>query len=482
MHQGFTKDEWDICIKVLKELARDPEKTIDVMALKGLVTKIYKRAKKDNKKAVVEQKVENLLAKTQNLSITKIQRINRRQGVLKQYDKLLLSKTVLHQREQNSVETHFEQDNNIELELPQRCYCCKKSYKKVHFFYHLLCEECAQLSFRKRNQHVDLSGRRALITGGRVKIGYLLALSMLRDGAEVWVTTRFPNDAAQRFSKEPDFENWNSRLKIVSLDLRNLNELNQFIQYFLQEVVYLDIIVNNAAQTIKRPAEFYAHLFDFEQQTAASLPENIKDCLVFNKPFQFLINPSEQKLLPFEAEKYFPKGQLDKDAQQIDLRNENSWSQLIQDVTPLEMLEVQLVNVTAPFILNGMLLPLFKQSPFERKFIVNVSAMEGQFNRSSKTPFHPHTNMAKAALNMMTRTSAQQYAQEGIYMNSVDTGWITQENPHQKKEQIKAEGFVTPLDETDGMARIYDPIVQGIQNPETPLFGHFLKDFKPFEW
>jgi NAD(P)-dependent dehydrogenase (short-subunit alcohol dehydrogenase family) len=167
----------------------------------------------------------------------------------------------------------------------------------------------------------------------------------------------------------------------------------------------------------------------------------------------------------------------------LDTRPINSWSLKLDQVSTIELLEVQLVNAIAPFLLNSKLKPLMLRSRFERRFIINVSAMEGQFNRESKTPFHPHTNMAKAALNMMTRTSASDYAEDNIFMNSVDTGWITDENPYPKKMHLQYErGFYPPLDIIDGMARLYDPIVQGLKQVETPQFGYFLKDYFPHPW
>ena len=290
-------------------------------------------------------------------------------------------------------------------------------------------------------------------------------------------------DCAKRFSQESDFDTWAHRLKIVDLDLRNLNAVQDFVQYLLQNETHLDIIINNAAQTVKRPQAFYQHLFEFEQQEKALLPEKWQQILPFDTPFHFLTSVAEQKLLPYQTDSFFPKGEYDKHQQQIDKRTQNSWTLLLDQVPAMEMLETQLVNVTAPFMLNSMLKPLLCQSPFNRKFIINVSAMEGQFNRAAKTPFHPHTNMAKAALNMMTRTSAQDYALSGIFMNSVDTGWITQENPFHTQERLyQEEGFVPPLDEIDGMARIYDPIASGLYSTEMPLFGHFLKDYKPYFW
>jgi NAD(P)-dependent dehydrogenase (short-subunit alcohol dehydrogenase family) len=180
---------------------------------------------------------------------------------------------------------------------------------------------------------------------------------------------------------------------------------------------------------------------------------------------------------------YFPPQTFDRDGQQVDLRPINSWTLKLDRVSTPELLEVQLVNAIAPFTIDSKLKPLLMRSRFERRFIINVSAMEGQFNRKHKTTAHPHTNMAKAALNMMTRTSAADYAEDNIFMNSVDTGWITNENPYPKSQRMeKEQDFYPPLDVIDGMARIYDPIVTGINLPETPLFGHFLKDYFPYPW
>ncbi len=164
-----------------------------------------------------------------------------------------------------------------------------------------------------------------------------------------------------------------------------------------------------------------------------------------------------------------------------DLHPVNSWSQRIEEVDPVEMLEVQLCNSTAPFILIGRLRPALAASTARRKYIVNVSAMEGQFSRGYKGPGHPHTNMAKAAVNMLTRTSAQEMLEsDGILMTSVDTGWITDERPHPTKMRLAEEGFHAPLDLVDGAARVYDPIVRGEAGDD--LFGSFLKDYEPSPW
>jgi NAD(P)-dependent dehydrogenase (short-subunit alcohol dehydrogenase family) len=468
-------------MKVLKQVAKDPDCILDENLIKGLVTKIYKRAKKKNKAAALIQKIEMVNASN---TLIKTQKKILEQDKLKQYNRNIQEATLLVKEYLSPGSTANKEDEpkqNQELEFLnyKKCYICKVPYRKVHHFYHALCPECSEYNVEKRIQKSNLQGRVALVTGGRIKIGHLTALKLLRDGATVWVTTRFPNDCAKRFSQEPDFLEWKDRLNIYSLDLLDLKSIQLFIQYLQEMEPHLDILINNAAQTIKRPKEFYEHLRSFEEKPMIDLPDSLQGLIRSQiKPSKFL-----PQLSPIGKNDYFPLGQFDKDHQQVDLRTENSWTALLNEVSPVEFLETQLINVTAPFMLNSGLKAMMIKSPFERKFIVNVSAMEGQFNRISKTPFHPHTNMAKASLNMMTRTSAQEYALSNIFMNSVDTGWITQENPFPKKERlIFEEGFIPPLDETDGMARIYDPIATGINKEEIPLFGHFLKDYKPYFW
>lgn len=152
------------------------------------------------------------------------------------------------------------------------------------------------------------------------------------------------------------------------------------------------------------------------------------------------------------------------------------------EVASREAGEAYLVNALAPFILCGRLRALLERSPFERRFIVCASAMEGQFARASKTSFHPHLNMAKAALNMLVRTGAADLKGSNIFLSAVDTGWITDENPHPKASRLRGRGFVPPLDCVDGAARLYDPIARGLNEPDEPLCGHFLKDYAPHPW
>ncbi len=441
--------DWEACIRVLEILKDHPEENPDEELFKGLVVRIYKDARKRNR---LENKRADFKHDMEQLSKTYIfQRNDERDSEI----------PVLESGHKSKKK---EGKPKEKLKRPRGCYVCKKSYDTLHDFYHQLCPSCGDYNVKKRQTKVDLSGRIAMLTGGRKKIGLEIGLMLLRSGARLIVTTRFPNDALKRYSKEKDYEIWKDKVEFHGLDLRNLPSVQSFVSKMNEELPHMDILINNAAQTVKRPLAFYAHLLEGEE----------------NPP---LLEWKGREGLPQVADPFFPTGKFDKEGQQVDLRENNSWMTKLAEVNPVEMLEVQLVNSVSPFMLNGGLRPLMEKSPFERKFIVNVSAMEGVFNRTGKTPYHPHTNMAKASLNMMTRTSAQDYAESGIYMTSVDTGWITDENPEPKKQRMRDRGFVPPLDIVDGAARVLDPVFLGIlDRKRTPYHGVFLKDYKKSAW
>ena len=377
---------------------------------------------------------------------------------------------------------------------PRHCYICKDKYTRVDAFYHQLCPTCAEENHAKRDARTDLRGRRALLTGGRAKIGMYIALRLLRDGAHTTVTTRFPNDAIRRFTAMEDSGDWLHRLRIVGIDLRDPAQVVALADDVAAQGP-LDILINNAAQTVRRSPGAYSALAEAEADPLPAGPR--PEVLTFGKPsdahpaalagsLPAELSAHSLTALALVAGSATPERvaagvAVDAGGLLPDLVHTNSWVQTVGEVEPLELLEVQLCNSVAPFILVNRLRPALAASPARRKYVVNVSAMEGQFaGRRYKGAGHPHTNMAKAALNMLTRTSAEEMLSDGILMTAVDTGWITDERPHHTKMRLAEEGFHAPLDLVDGAARVYDPIVQG--EAGTDLYGCFLKDFRPAPW
>jgi NAD(P)-dependent dehydrogenase (short-subunit alcohol dehydrogenase family) len=393
------------------------------------------------------------------------------------------------------------------LQKPRPCYICKQPYTQVDSFYHQLCPDCAAMSHAKRDARTDLSGKRALLTGGRAKIGMYIALRLLRDGAHTTITTRFPRDAVRRFSSLPDAHEWLHRLRVVGIDLRDPAQVIGLCDAMI-EVGPLDILINNAAQTVRRSPGAYAPLSEGESQPLPDGP--LPELLTFGHtndahPQALAASIATHPLLSQQVlsqaggrtadeltalamaagssslDRLAAGTAIDAGGLVPDHHDANSWTQHVHEVDPLEMLEVQLANVTAPFLLVSRLRPAMAASEARRTYIVNVSAMEGQFGRGYKGPGHPHTNMAKASLNMLTRTSAKEMLEtDGILMTSVDTGWITDERPHPTKVRLAEEGFHAPLDLVDGAARVYDPIVRGEAGED--LYGVFLKDYTPAAW
>ncbi|WP_246056503.1 SDR family NAD(P)-dependent oxidoreductase [Nocardioides eburneiflavus] len=401
-----------------------------------------------------------------------------------------------------------------ELITARGCYICKQDFTLVDAFYHWLCPSCAAMSHTKRDQRTDLTGKRALLTGGRAKIGMYIALRLLRDGAHTTITTRFPKDAVRRFSAMPDSDDWLHRLKVVGIDLRDPTQVVSLADD-VAAAGPLDILINNACQTVRRTPGAYAPLVEAEslplpddsvpelvtfdrisEAHPAAIAGALRDTAVAHHEGESaehamaVHNAATLTALALKAghaslDAHLAGTAVDAGGLLPDVQTNNSWTQTVGEVDPLELLEVQLCNSIAPFLLVSRLRPALAAAAAAatsgRAYVVNVSAMEGQFSRRYKGPGHPHTNMAKAALNMMTRTSSgEMFETDSILMTAVDTGWITDERPHHEKLRIAAEGWHAPLDLVDGAARVYDPIVLGESG--TDLFGCFVKDYQPSPW
>ena len=493
--KGIDPDRMAIALEVLREVAALPPDHDDVRTMKRAASYMYKLIKKQRRAEIRLERQQHdldIIARTATGSPMRID--DETAGIP------LVSTTA----------GAFAG----ELITARGCYICKQDFTLVDAFYHWLCPTCAARSHVKRDQRTDLTGKRALLTGGRAKIGMYIALRLLRDGAHTTITTRFPKDAVRRFSSLPDSGEWIDRLKVVGIDLRDPTQVISLADD-VAAAGPLDILINNACQTVRRSPGAYAPLVEAESLPLP--PDSVPELVTFDRISEAhpaaiagalrdtavahhegesaehalaMHNAATLTALALKAghaslDAHLAGTAVDAGGLLPDVQTNNSWTQTVAEVDPLELLEVQLCNSIAPFLLVSRLRPALAAAAAaatsQRAYVVNVSAMEGQFSRRYKGAGHPHTNMAKAALNMLTRTSSgEMFETDRILMTAVDTGWITDERPHHEKLRIAAEGWHAPLDLVDGAARVYDPIVLGESG--TDLFGCFVKDYEPSPW
>jgi len=447
----FSQEEWNSCIKVLKELRNNPFENPDNKLLSGLISKIYKKAKKQNVKEVKIKTNKIDLAALKNTFIAKN----------------AINNTTLY-----SDKNRENSSNYYDLLKPKNCYACNSLYSKMHFFYGRMCPSCAEFNYDRRFDELDLSKSNVIITGARVKIGYAAALKLLRANANVIATSRFPAFALNQFMQEEDYSAWKDRLTVYGLDLRNLKAVEEFIQFFKANFTTLDVLINNAAQTIKYPDNHYLPISKGENQLLKQLSSSrlIKNTTPVLQQEKLL--ESSENLDDFEINRF---------GQPVDKRMKTSWNSTLEEISMYELLEVNLINQISPYFLIKELTPQFEKSNTKHKFIINVTSSEGQFSYNNKTMFHPHTNMTKAALNMMTRTAAMEYEKKNILMYAVDVGWISTGAIEPLRKTQFERGYIPPLDSVDGAARIMHPIYEALNKEPLPV-GTLLKNYKVEQW
>ena len=409
----------------------------------------------------------------------------------------------------------------------KNCYICKEKFglNNIHSFYGNLCKKCGDYNYSFRTMKLDFTGRIAIVTGGRVKIGYYIATKLLSYGAKVLITSRFPKDTLFKYQKDPEYEKWKNNLIIYPIDFRIFESTIKFVQFIRDNFPHVDILINNAAQTIRRTASYYKYLLPIETKDLSkeddkkiikndfiNLQKQLKEGEsaqsrnpqstkkeIQNSLISLMDNKSKeyQEILPLSViasqirimeEKSQPHVTvMGGDGQPYDFsKGKNSWNFEFDEIPFQEFTEVQIINTWTPYYLCVKLKPLMMQSPFPDKYIVNVTSVEGIFNHYKRSS-HVHTNMAKAALNMFTRTCGSYLKDIGIYMTCVDTGWVSPMNEmnglldKDKKNSYENEFMNVPLDELDGAMRVLHPIIEGIKN-KNYLFGILLKDYIKSPW
>lgn len=451
MDDLISSEDLETCLRVLRRAVDLDPTDSKVRAIEQAAAGLRKRAKKARR----------------------AERAKARQA----HDAALLAQTTLHQSQKTP-----DVDAPLlggALHAPRRCYACKQGYVQVHARYHAMCPTCGACNEARRAQRADLTRRVALVTGGRIKIGFATALKLLRDGATVHVSTRFPEDARARYAALPDVEQWKTRLHIHGVDFRDIRGVQAFAAQLAARGP-LDILVHNAAQTVRRPDAFYRTLARAE--LAGHTPSSNITALEYAPEraaaYQAWLRQCVQQT---DDEGWFPEGALSINGEPLDLREETSWRMTLEEVPAGELMEVWVINAFVPYVLNATLKPALLASPFSDRYVVHVTATEGQFSWAHKSEHHPHLNMGKAALNMLTRTSAQAWAKQGIYMTAVDTGWVSDGGTEASRRAHHARGWKPPLDAIDAAARIYDPIVQGVTQARY-LHGVLLKDYREVPW
>ena len=452
-------------------------------------------------------------------------------------------KNLLQKKRKNDNKEDNNNNKDKSKYIYKSCYICKQKLglDNINNFYGSLCKKCGDYNYSFREMKLDFTGRIAIVTGGRIKIGYFIVKKLLSYGCKVITTSRFPKDTLFKYKADPDYDLWKDNLIIYPIDFRIIQSTMKFVEYIKKNFAHVDFLINNAAQTVRRTTEYYEYLMPVEVK---KLPKednkkiinndylNIQNQLSenFEKEKSKSFESTDFNIVKIDLQKESKKKQIinslkslinesnknDNDtyiplsviASQIKIMEEkeqpkicimggegqpydfaegkNSWNFELDEIPLEEFIEVQIINAWTPYYLCAKLKPLMMKSPFPDKYIVNVTAVEGIFNHFKRST-HVHTNMAKAALNMLTRTCGKYLEKCGIYMTCVDTGWVSHMNEmnkiidNEEKDKSEYEMATVPLDELDGAMRVLHPIIEGIKNKKY-FSGILLKDYVKSKW
>ena len=452
-------------------------------------------------------------------------------------------KNLLQKKRKNDNKEDNNNNKDKSKYIYKSCYICKQKLglDNINNFYGSLCKKCGDYNYSFREMKLDFTGRIAIVTGGRIKIGYFIVKKLLSYGCKVITTSRFPKDTLFKYKADPEYDLWKDNLIIYPIDFRIIQSTMKFVEYIKKNFSHVDFLINNAAQTVRRTTEYYEYLMPVEVK---KLPKednkkiinndylNIQNQLSenFEKEKSKSFESTDFNIVKIDLQKESKKKQIinslkslinesnknDNDtyiplsviASQIKIMEEkeqpkicimggegqpydfaegkNSWNFELDEIPLEEFIEVQIINAWTPYYLCAKLKPLMMKSPFPDKYIVNVTAVEGIFNHFKRST-HVHTNMAKAALNMLTRTCGKYLEKCGIYMTCVDTGWVSHMNEmnkiidNEEKDKSEYEMATVPLDELDGAMRVLHPIIEGIKNKKY-FSGILLKDYVKSKW
>ncbi|KAH0787655.1 putative oxidoreductase [Histomonas meleagridis] len=315
-----------------------------------------------------------------------------------------------------------------------RCYGCGTFARTPHPVYPFSCIRCGELFKENRMYSCPLPNQVSVVIGCRTKLGHQVTLKLLRAGSIVIGTSRYPQQTYELFKGYEDSQEWLHRLEIYDkgLDLDNSNlkslfeEFKRFIENKHESVTN---VIFCAAQTIR-------------------VREKQRD---------------EVKSSTQETNRYG-------DAKFVKSEFTNTWCMNIYDICQEEMEELMRINAIAPALFFQTMIPLMKKSKTAPYFIT-VHAREGNFS-ISKNDKHIHTNMAKAALHMLTRClpEAKLMTDNGIpfSIHGCDPGWISVDEYYEKNRPW----IVPPIDEVDGAARILYPIFRKLPSTR-PTRKHF---------